>query len=121
MNKLSKGVFYQIDIENLGEFRFLFHDKGKLTETKNHYLEVYWNPSNYGLVDFLVGYDVEDIDKEIAEFQEDMSYFIDSARISCICRIEDGSDNEGVYEGILNSYFDEEYCDCENCPCKCKD
>jgi hypothetical protein len=39
----------------------------------------------------------------------DLNYFIDGARISCICRIEADQDNDGVYESILNDYFEEEY------------
>lgn len=108
MSKFSTGRFYQINVDNLGEFRFLFHDKSKHSKDKNYFLEVYWNPDNYGLVDFIVGYDVEDINEEIVKIQDDMSYFIDGARISCLCRVEDGTDTEGVYEAILNSYFGEE-------------
>lgn len=103
---MIKGTFYRIDIKDLGEFRFLFQDKN---DEGKYFMEVYWNPDNYGLVDFLYGCYVDDIKKEMSENSDDMDYFIDSARISCICRIEDGTDIEGVYEGILNSYFDEEY------------
>jgi len=52
---------------------------------------------------------VDDIEDAVKRFSYDLDYFIDGARISCICRIEAGHDDEGVYEGILNDYFDEKY------------
>ena len=112
MYKYKKGVSYQFDVEGLGEFRFIFSRNSDITPNNGkdkYYLESYWNPANYGLVDFIVGYYVDDIEDAVKRFSYDLDYFIDGARISCLCRIEDGSDNEGVYEGILNDYFDEEY------------
>ena len=111
--EVKKGVHFEVNIKDLGEFRFLFSynkDKGKDKESKSsnkkYFLEVFWNPPSYGLVDFLVGYYVDDIDKEMDKIIEDMSYFIDGARVSCLCRIESGHDDEGVYEGILDMWFD---------------
>jgi hypothetical protein len=48
------------------------------------------------VIDFLIGY------KEINYIINDMSYFIDGVRISYLCRIEDGTDTEGVYQGIFD-------------------
>jgi len=63
---------------------------------------------NYGLVDHIVGYYCESIEWEINRIIDDMSYFIDGARVSCLCRIDDNSDNEGVYQGILDEFFNED-------------
>ena len=122
MNKLQanlkQGVYYDLEIKDLGEFKFLFsinEDKGKLEDKNNqndkssnkeYFLEAFWNPPQYGLVDFLVGYYVDDIDKEMDKIIDDMSYFIDGARVSCLCRIKNNHDDEGVYEGILDMWFD---------------
>ena len=112
MYNYKKGVSYQFDVEGLGEFRFIFSRNLDITPNNGkdkYYLESYWNPANYGLVDFIVGYYVDDIEDAVKRFSYNLDYFIDGARISCICRIEAGHDDEGVYEGILNDYFDEEY------------
>jgi hypothetical protein len=110
MYKYKKGVSYQFDVEGLGEFRFIFSRNLDITPgTDKYYMKSYWNPESYGLVDFIVGCYINDIEDEVKGLSHDLSYFVDGARISCICRIEDGSDNEGVYEGILNNYFGEEY------------
>jgi len=108
-NEIIKGTFYQINIGDLGEFRFLFSKNMDIQRgEKKYFLETFWNPPNYGLVDFIVGYYCEDIEKEINRIKEDMSYFIDGARVSCLCRIESGQDDEGVYEGILDMFFSDE-------------
>lgn len=113
-NGIIKGVFYQINVDELGEFKFLFSENMDIQRgEKKYFLESFWNPPNYGLVDFIVGYYVEDIEKEMNRIKEDMNYFIDGARVSCLCRIEDGTDTEGVYEGILYKYFGEEINDCD--------
>lgn len=110
MYKYKSGKSYQFDIEGLGEFRFIFSRNSNITPgTDKYYFESYWNPENYGLVDFIVGYYVDDIEDEVKRLNYDLSYFIDGARVSCLCRIDAGHDNEGVYEGILNDYFEEEY------------
>jgi hypothetical protein len=119
MLKNFNGVFHQVNIDNLGEFKFLFTNKGN-----KYYLESYWNPENYGESHFIVGYEVDDIEKEISKIKEDMSYFIDGARIACECKVEAEEDIDGVYEGILDSYFaendDSDECDscCECCNCE---
>jgi hypothetical protein len=110
MYKYKKGISYQFDVKGLGEFRFIFSRNYNITKgTDKYYFESYWNPERYGLVDFIVGYYVDNIEDEVKRLSHDLSYFIDGARISCICRIEADNDDEGVYEGILNDYFDEEY------------
>jgi len=110
--EIKKGVHFEVNIKDLGEFRFLFSnnkDKGKDKESnssnKEYFLEAFWNPPQYGLVNFLVGYYVDDIDKEMDIIIDDMSYFIDGVRVSCLCRIESNHDDEGVYEGILDEFF----------------
>jgi len=107
----KKGVSYQFDVKGLGEFRFIFSRNCDITPGKGgrYYFESYWNPDNYGLVDFIVGYYVDDIEDEVRRLKDDLSYFIDGARTSCQCRIDSGHDDEGVYESILNDYFEEEY------------
>ncbi len=102
---MVSGSFYKVEIEELGEFRFLFENKAKHNQG-NYFLEAYWSPKNYGIVDHIVGYDVKDINIEMYKIINDMSYFIDGARVSCICHMEDNTDTEGVYEGILASCFD---------------
>lgn len=110
MHKYKKGQSYQFDIEGLGEFRFIFSRNPDITPGKDkYYFESYWNPERYGLIDFIVGYYVDNIEDEIKRLSYDLSYFIDGAKISCQCRIDAGHDDEGVYEGILNDYFEEEY------------
>lgn len=106
MNDIIKGTFYKINVEDLGEFNFLFSENKEITSgTNKYFVESYWNPDNYGLVDFIVGYYVDDIEDEIYKITNDMSYFINGARISCECHMDDVSDDEGVYENILVSYF----------------
>ncbi|HBY19858.1 MAG TPA: hypothetical protein DEG71_02440 [Clostridiales bacterium] len=110
MYNYKKGVSYQFDVKGLGEFKFIFSRNSDITPGKDkYYFESYWNPENYGLVDFIVVYYVDNIEDEVKRLIYDLDYFIDGARISCICRIEAGHDDEGVYEGILYDYFDEEY------------
>lgn len=103
---LKQGYFFEINIKDLGEFKFLFSDNEDVRPgTNKFFVECFWNPPNYGLVDHIVGYYCEEIEKEMDRITEDMSYFIDGARVSCVCRIEDGHDDEGVYEGILDMWF----------------
>lgn len=110
MENIIKGTFYKIKVEDLGEFNFLFSEnKGINPDTKNYFMESYWNPDNYGRIDFIVGYYVDDIEDEIYKITKDISYFIDGAKISCECHMDDGSDDEGVYEGILATYFNYDF------------
>jgi len=106
---IIQGIFYEINLEGLGEFKFLFSENKESKSVKDKFfVESFWNPPNYGLVDFIVGYYCESIEWEINRIIEDMSYFIDGARVSCLCRIDDNSDNEGVYQGILDEFFSED-------------
>ena len=103
------GTFYEINLEGLGEFKFLFSENKESKSVKDKFfVESFWNPPNYGLVDFIVGYYCESIEWEINRIIDDMSYFIDGARVSCLCRIDDNSDNEGIYQGILDEFFSED-------------
>lgn len=112
MNNIIKGTFYKINVEDLGEFNFLFSENiNDKRFTKKYFMESYWNPDNYGIVDFIVGYEVDNIEEEINRITEDMSYFIDGARISCLCHMDDNTDTEGIYEGILATYFDYDFKD----------
>lgn len=105
-NEIIKGTFFQINIDDLGEFKFLFSENKDIRKGTDKYLmESFWNPPNYGLVDFIVGYYCADTEKEMHRIIDDPSYFIDGARVSCLCRIESGHDDEGVYQGILNEWF----------------
>jgi hypothetical protein len=103
----KSGTFFEIDIEGLGEFRFLFSVNKEFKSKENqYYVESYWCPTNYGIVDFIEGHYVENIFKErIDIINNSMDYYIDGARISCICHIEDNTDTENVYSDILKSYF----------------
>jgi len=112
MNKLqaslTQGMFYEINLERLGEFKFLFSENKESKSVKDKFfMECFWNPPNYGLVDFIVGHYCESIEWEIQRIVNDMSYYIDGARVSCLCRIDSGHDDEGVYEGILDEFFSE--------------
>jgi len=111
---IIQGTFYEINLEGLGEFKFLFSENKESKSVKDKYhVESFWNPPNYGLVDFIVGYYCESIEWEINRIIEDMNYFIDGARVSCLSRIESNHDNEGVYQGILDEFFsedDESFC-----------
>jgi predicted RNase H-related nuclease YkuK (DUF458 family) len=102
------GVCHEIIVEGLGEFKFIFSkkdiDKWDDCKEKIH-LEVFWNPERYGVTDFIIGYFVDDIEEEMESIIEDMSYFIDGARISCECHLDDDTDNDGIYTGILESFF----------------
>lgn len=110
MYKYKAGKSYQFDIEGLGEFRFIFTENEEVTSgTDKYFLECYWNPERYGLVDFIVGYYVDNIEDTVERLSYDLDYFIEGARISCLCRIDIGQDDEAVYEDILNDYFEEEY------------
>jgi len=104
-----QGRFMELIVDGLGEFKFLFKENIPDNESRGkYYMEVLWNPSGYGIVDFIVGMDIEDIDSEIEDIKEDMSYYIDGARVSCECHIENGTDDEGVYQEILDSWFGQE-------------
>ena len=106
---IIQGTYYEINLEGLGEFKFLFSENKESKSVKDKFfVESFWNPPNYGLVDFIVGYYCESIEWEINRIIDDMSYFIDGARVSCLCRINDNSDNEGVYQGILDVFFSED-------------
>ena len=106
---IIQGTFYEINLEGLGEFKFLFSENKESKSVKDKFfVESFWNPPNYGLVDFIVGYYCESIEWEINRIIDDMSYFIDGARVSCLCRIDDNSDNEGIYQGILDEFFSED-------------
>jgi len=106
---IIQGTFYEINLEELGEFKFLFSENKESKSVKDKFfVQSFWNPPNYGLVDHIVGYYCESIEWEINRIIEDMSYFIDGARVSCLCRINDNSDNEGVYQGILDEFFSED-------------
>ena len=106
---IIQGTFYEINLEGLGEFKFLFSENKESKSVKDKFfVQSFWNPPNYGLVDFIVGYNCESIEWEINRIIEDMSYFIDGARVSCLCRIESNHDDEGVYQGILDEFFSED-------------
>jgi len=108
-NEIIGGTFFQLNIDDLGEFRFLFSEnEDSKKNTDKYFMECFWNPPSYGLIDFIVGYYCEDIEKEMDRILDDPSYFIDGARVSCECRIESGHDDEGVYEGILDIFFSDE-------------
>ena len=111
MNKLqaslTQGMFYEINLEGLGEFKFLFSENKESKSVKDKFfMECFWNPPNYGLVDHIVGYYCESVEWEINRILDDkMDYFIDGARVACLCRIDSNHDDEGVYEGILDEFF----------------
>lgn len=113
-NNETKGIYFRKDIDNLGEFRFVFckTPEEELREgTNKYFVECFWSPENYGLVDFIVGLFVSDIDEAIEDYSNNMDYFIDGARVSCECRMASDEDKEGVYEGILMDYFNYTQCD----------
>lgn len=97
---------YLREIEGLGEFKFIFTVNTNHPDQSEYYVESFFNPFNYGSVDFLVGYYVNNIDEEIKRYENDFDYFIDSARISCEYAIQDTDDIDGEYTGILMNYFD---------------
>jgi len=98
------GKVYLREIEGLGEFTFVF-SKSKWEDSKKKYmLQSYFNPKNYGKVDFIVGYEIDSIGEEIVKLERDFDYFIDGARVSCLCNLE--NDDEGVYTALLIDYFD---------------
>ena len=104
-----QGRFMELIVDELGEFKFLFKDNIPDDESQGKYLmEAFWNPPDYGIVDFLEGHYVDDIDLEIENIKENMSYYIDGARISCESHIENKTDDEGVYQDILDSWFNQE-------------
>ena len=112
MYKYKKGISYQFDIEGLGEFRFIFSRNNDITPNSGkdkYYFESYWNPKQYGLVDFIVGYYVDNIEDEVKRLTYDLDYYIKGARISCECHIDTNDDIDGVYTGILYDYFDMDY------------
>jgi len=99
---MIKGTFYEIDLKYIGEFKFLFSENtSHKCGDKKYFMESFWNPPQYGIVDFIVGYGVDDIEEEMNRVNEDMSYFVDGARISCKVHIEEDNNDDGVYEEIL--------------------
>lgn len=105
-NKIKNGTFCEIIVKDLGEFKFLFSKNPDIRPgTDKYFVESIWNPVNYGKIDFIVGYYTADVNEEIQKLMFDMSYFIDGARIACECHVEEDDDIDGVYTGILCSYF----------------
>ncbi len=101
---------YLREIDGLGEFKFIFTNtptKEIKEGTNKYFVEAIWNPKDYGDISFLVGYYISNIEKEIENYEKDfgMDYFIDGARISSECAVEDIDDIDGVYTGILINYF----------------
>ena len=92
---IIQGTFYEINLEELGEFKFLFSENKESKSVKDKFfVESFWNPPNYGLVDFIVGYYCESIECEINRIIEDMSYFIDIEIYSGF--LDDMSRKQGV-------------------------
>lgn len=94
---------YLKEVKGLGEFKFIFSKSKDKKVGKQLYMEAFFNPEDYGIVDFLIGYGVDDFDDEINSIENNFEYFIDCAKISCICHLED--DIDGVYTGLLIDYF----------------
>lgn len=103
----QEGKCFKFNVEGLGEFTFIFTPNTKTPiphgEDK-YYVECHWNPEYYGLIDFIVGYYVECVDKEVKKLRCGLDYYIDCARISCECHLTDDIDGE-VYLDILKNYF----------------
>ena len=111
--KGRKAIAYLRDIDELGEFKFIFNrvpfNELKKGVNDKYFVEAFFNPKSYGNVDFLVGYYVHDMGEEIEKFEDDesgmMEYYIDCARISCECAVEFTDDIDGMYCGLLMNYF----------------
>lgn len=110
--KGKKAIAYLRDIENLGEFKFIFNRtplKDIKEGTDKFLVEAFFNPDSYGKVDFLLGSYHNNIEDEIAKLEDEddyiMDYFINCARISCEFAVEFNEDTEGVYEELLMNYF----------------
>jgi hypothetical protein len=103
----QKGKCFRFSIEGLGELTFIFTQNTKVPIPqggKKYYVECFWNPGNYGSVDFIVGYYAESVDDEVKRLCADLDYYIDGARISCESHVINDI-NEEVYLDILRDYF----------------
>lgn len=109
MSNIINGEFYKIKIKNLGEFNFLFSPNEDFDDefgSDKYYMEVYWNPFNYGLADFIIGQYAEDVYETMNKHYNYMDYYIDCAKVACLCHLDNNTDTDGVYIDILNEYFD---------------
>ena len=107
MHQYQKGKCFRFNVEGLGEFTFIFTQNTKVPipqGEKRYYVECFWNPENYGEVDFIVGYYVESVDDEVKQLCSDLDYFIDGARIFSEGHLVNDIDEE-VYVNILRDYF----------------
>lgn len=104
-----QGRYMELIVDGLGEFKFLFKENEPDDETQGKYIvEAFWNPHDYGIVDFIVGCYINDIDSTMESIKENMIYYIEGARVSCESHIKDGTDEEGVYQDILDLWFEQE-------------
>ena len=108
--KGKKAIAYLKEVDDLGEFKFIFTETPKEDigfSTGKYSVDSYFSIPNYGEINFLEGYYVNDIDKEIEELEkEDGMYgLINCARISCECNVEFTDDVDGMNCGILMEYF----------------
>ncbi len=102
----TTGTYYKVTIDGLGDITFIF-DKHNITpDPINEYsIEAYWNPDNYGRMNYLGPWFCKTIEKGIEHIESKMDYYLEKIKQSCIYNIEDGSDVDGEYKKILNSYF----------------
>jgi hypothetical protein len=100
--QVREGKCYQIDIEDLGEFRFLVYDNVEKINNQKYYFESYWSPEKYGILDFIIGSSFDNFEEDVID---NIDYYIDGARISCEIHVQENTDTEDVYRDILKSYF----------------
>lgn len=98
------GRYMELNTVNQGVFRFMFKLNPDPDPKTKYYMEVLWNPERYGIVDFLVGMDIDDIDAEMQSIKRDISYYANGARIACEGHVEEDTDPDGVYKTILDSW-----------------
>lgn len=99
-----QGRCLELHTVDQGEFKFIFLLNPGVEPKSKYYMKVLWNPERYEIVDFIAGRDVYDIDEAIESIKLDMRDYVNGARIACERHIEDGTDPDGVYKAVLDSW-----------------
>ena len=68
-------------------------------------METFWNPQDYGKLDFLVGLLTNDIEQTMEVVRSDLSDYINGIESICRSHVDEGSDRDGVYKSIICAHF----------------
>lgn len=101
-----QGRFIELVVDGLGEIKCLFKENQDSEREEKYIAEVFWNPPECGIVDYLFSCYLDDIEEEIEEIKKDINrYCFDFIEVTCEGRIEDNTDTEEIYQKVLNLFF----------------